>query len=109
MVDGQHQEGPAPIALGHHGDEAGVDGAVVVVMDTAGDGDVMVTMVPGDGLTLDLSQPGEEHLEGKNHRDEEIYGKRECMSVILCVCVCACVRVYVCVCTCMHVCVCECT
>lgn len=45
-MDGQDQKGPAPGTLRHHGDEAGVDRAVVVVMDAACDWHPVVAVIP---------------------------------------------------------------
>lgn len=46
-MDWQHQKSPAPGALRHHGDKAGVDRAAVAVVDGAGDGDAAVAVLPG--------------------------------------------------------------
>lgn len=56
MMDGQHQKGPAPGALRHHGDEAGVGRAVVVVVDAAGDGHPGVAVLLGGRLPKDVTE-----------------------------------------------------
>jgi hypothetical protein len=55
-MDGEDQESTAPGAFRYYGNEARVNGAVVVVVDAVCDGDSVVTVVFGGGLTVDVSE-----------------------------------------------------
>jgi len=50
MTYGQDQKGPAPGALRHHGEEAGIGRAAVGVVDAAGDRHAAVAALPGGRL-----------------------------------------------------------
>lgn len=71
MMDGQDQKGPTPCALRHHGDEAGVGRAVVVVLDAPRDRHPHVPVPLGGRLPKNKTElgvvkrrrPG--HLEGQ--------------------------------------------
>lgn len=56
MMDGQHQKGPAPDALSHHSDKAGIGWAVVVVVDAACDWHPVVAALPGGGSSYDVAK-----------------------------------------------------
>lgn len=56
MMDGQHQKGPATGALGHHGDEAGIGWAVVVVVDAVCDWHPVVAVLLGGRLPVDVAK-----------------------------------------------------
>lgn len=56
MMDGQHQEGPTPCTLCHHGNEAGIDRAEVVVVDTACDGHTVVAALSAGRLSQNLTE-----------------------------------------------------
>lgn len=56
MTDRQHQEGSAPGALGHHGNETRIDGAVLVVMDAACDRNTVVAVLPAGCFPEDVAE-----------------------------------------------------
>ena len=67
MVEGQHHEGPPAGALGDDGEEAGVDGAEVVVMDAAGDGHAIVAGFLGGRLAEHVAELGAAVLRSPCH------------------------------------------
>ena len=71
MVDGQHHEGSPAGALGDDGKEAGVDGAEVVVMDTAGDGHAVVAGLFGGRLAEHVAELGAAVLRSPCHLEGE--------------------------------------
>lgn len=69
LVYREDEKGSAPGALGDHGDEARVDGAEVVVVDTAGDGHAIVAVLLGGGLAEHVPELGAAVLGAPCHLD----------------------------------------
>lgn len=71
MMYRQDQESPAPLALRHHRDEAGIGRAVVVVVDAPGDEHALVALPLGGRLPENVAELGAaerrtpRHLEGQ--------------------------------------------
>ena len=55
---GHNDEGATSGALGHDGQELGVNGAEVVVMDVLGDGNTIKAVFPIGHLAVDVSKLG---------------------------------------------------
>ena len=55
---GDNDEGATSRALGYDGQELGVDGAEVVVVDVLGDGDTIKAVFPIGHLAVDVSKLG---------------------------------------------------
>lgn len=75
VMDGQHQEGPAPGALGDDCQETRVDGAEVVVLDAACDRHAIVAALLGGGLTEHVAELGAAVLRTPCHLIEERRGE----------------------------------
>ena len=79
-MDGQDQKGPAPGTLRHHGDEAGVDRAVVVVMDAACDWHPVVAVIPRGRLPEHVAKlwaaerRTPRHLEDRKYQEGRFKG-----------------------------------
>lgn len=58
LGDGDDQEGPPSRALCDDGEELGVDGTEVVVMDILGDGNAVETVLPVADLAVHISKLG---------------------------------------------------
>lgn len=58
MMDGQDEESPSPGALGDDCQESGVDGAEVVVLDAACDGNAIEAALLGGGLAEHMAELG---------------------------------------------------
>lgn len=56
MLDGQHQEGAATAALRYHGNEAGIDRAGVVVVDTERDRYAVVAALSAGRFAHNLTE-----------------------------------------------------
>lgn len=56
MMDGQHQEGPAPSTLSHHSDKAGIGRAVVVVVYAVCDWHPVIAVLPSSGFSKDMAK-----------------------------------------------------
>lgn len=77
MMDGQDEESPSPGALRDDRQESGVDGAEVVVLDTACDGNAIEAALLGGGLTEHMAELGAPVLRTPCHLKGRRGGERE--------------------------------
>lgn len=55
-MEWDNKERSSSCALGDHSEELGVNGTEVVVMDTVGDGNSLITLLPASRFSVNMSE-----------------------------------------------------